>query len=147
MHFFIVGCINMKKSIKHFIPLNNILSIQLWLADPHLLPLKSLPARFRGLGIIITIVHFSSSFLYPTYISAPLVGCLLRKYSSCSLDIHQQMYQYKLDLQFSCRSNLSAQVDMLYDKLSPYLHQAFDAGSKQGALCWVTTLPIAEYTF
>ena len=36
---------------------------------------------------------------------------------------------------------------MLCDQLSPQLRRAFEAASERGALCWLTTLPIAEHGF
>ena len=109
--------------------------------------LLSLPARLGGLGVIIPTVHFSSSFLSSSRVAAPLVDHLLRKCTSCSLDVYQQMYQCKLDLRVSRRNDLSAQADLLCDKLSPQLQHAFEAASEQGASRWLTTLPIAEHGF
>ena len=76
--------------------------------------------------------------------AAPLVDHLLRKCTTCSLDVYQQMYQCKLDLWVSCRSDLSAQADLLCDQFSPHLCRAFEAASEQGAF---TMLPIAEHGF
>jgi len=87
---------------------------------------------------------FSSSFLSLNHVAAPLVDHLVRKCTNCSLDVYQQMYQCKLDLGISRRSDLSAQAGLLCNQLSPHLRRAYDAASEQGALCWLTTLPIAE---
>jgi len=57
------------------------------------------------------------------------------------------MYWCKLDLRVSRRSDLSAQAGLLCDWLSPYLRRAFDAASKRGASCWLTTLPIVKHGF
>jgi len=55
------------------------------------------------------------------------------------------MYQCKLDLRISRRSDLSAQAGLLCDQLSPHFCRAYDAASERGASCWLTTLPIAEH--
>ena len=89
---------------------------------------------FFGLQLFLSKVHPP----FPTSGSAP---------ESCLLDVYQQMYQCKLDLRVSRRSDLSAQVDLHYDQLSSHLHCAFEAASEQGASCWLTTLPIAEHGF
>ena len=68
-------------------------------------------------------------------------------HSTRSLDVYQRVYQYKLDLQVSHRSDLSAQADLLCDQLSPHLRCAFEAESEQGVLCWLTMLPIDEHGF
>ena len=81
--------------------------------------LLSLPARHGELGVIIPTVHFLSS-LSSNRVAAPLIDHLLRQCSSCSLDVYQQMYQCKRELRVSHRNDLSAQVDLLSDRLSPY---------------------------
>jgi len=96
--------------------------------------LLSLPARLVGLGAIIPSVHFSSSFLSSNRVAAPLVDHLLRKCTTCSLDVYQQMYQCKLNLRVSRHSDLSAQVDLLCDPLSPHLRRAFEAASERVVL-------------
>ena len=137
-----------------FHPLDDVLSLRFLIAmtdRPEFgsieRELLSLPARLGELGVIIPTVHFSSSFLSSSHVAAPLVDHLLRKCTSCSLDVYQQMYQYKLALRVSRRNDLSAQADLLCDKLSPQLRCAFEAASERGTLCWLTTLPIAEYGF
>jgi len=92
--------------------------------------LLSLPVRLGGLGVIVPSVHFSSSFLFLSRVTAPLVDHLLRKDTSCSLDVYQQMYRCKLDLRVSRCSDLSAQAGLLCDRLSPHLRHAFDAASE-----------------
>ena len=109
--------------------------------------LLSLPARFEGLGVIILSVHFSSLLLSLNRVAAPLVDHLLRMCTTCSLDVYQQIYQCKLDLWVSHRSDLSTQAGLLCDQLSPHLHCAFEAASERGASCWLNTLPIAEHGF
>ena len=46
------------------------------------------------------------------------------------------MYQCKLDSIVSRRNDLSAQVDLLCDQLSPQLRRAFEAASERGASCF-----------
>ena len=96
--------------------------------------LLSLPACLGGLGVFAPTVHFSSSFSSSSCIAAPLIDHLLRQCTSCSLDIHQQMFQCKHELRASCCSDLSTQASLLYDHLSPQLQRAFDAASEQGHL-------------
>ena len=103
--------------------------------------LLSLPAYLGGLSVIIPTVHFSSSFLSSSHVAAPLVDHLLRKCTSCSLDVYQQMYQCKLDLRVSCQNDLCAQADLLCDQLSPQLRRAFEAASERGTSCWLVGLP------
>jgi len=54
--------------------------------------LLSLPAHLGRLGVIIPSVHFSSTFLSSNRVAAPLVDYLLRKCTTCSLDVYQQMH-------------------------------------------------------
>jgi len=122
-----------------FYPLDDVLSLRFLPAMTSQLPfssieceLLSLPACLGGLGVIVPSVHFSSSFLSSSRVTAPLVDHLLRKDSSCSLDVYQQMYRCKLDLRVSRRSDLSAQAGLLCDQLSPHLRRTFDAASERG---------------
>ena len=74
--------------------------------------------------------------------------CLLSSQcSSCSLGVYQQMYQCKRELRVSHRNDLSAQVDLLSDCLSPRLKCVSDAASERGASNWLTTLPVAGHGF
>jgi len=137
-----------------FHPLDDVLNLRFLPAMTSQLPfssiereLLSLPACLGGMGVIVPSVHFSSSFLSSSLVTAPLVDHLLRKDTSCSLDVYQQMYQCRLDLRVSCHSDLSAQAGFLCDWLSPHLRHAFDAASERGTSWWLTTLPIVEHGF
>jgi len=66
---------------------------------------------------------------------------------SYSLDIYQQMYKCKLELRTSRHSALSAQENLLSERLSLHLCHAFDAASERGTSCCPATLPIAEHGF
>ena len=99
-----------------------------------------LPACLGGLGIISTFLLFLSS----SRVAALLVNHLLMKSTSCSLDQCLKA-NVQLDLWVSCCSDLSAQADLLSDQLSQQMHCVFEAASEQGALCWLSTLPIAEH--
>jgi len=117
-----------------FHPFDDVLILRFLLAMTSQLPfssiereLLSLPVCLGGLGVIVSSVHFSSSFLSLSRVTAPVVDHLLRRDTSCSLDVYQQMYRCKLDLRVSHCSDLSAQADLLCDRLSPrmplMLHQ------------------------
>ena len=54
------------------------------------------------------------------------------------------MYQCKSEFRVFHCNDLSAQVDLLSDRLSPHLKHVFDAAS---ASSWLTTLPIAGHGF
>ena len=137
-----------------FLPLDDILSLHFLPAvtgqsafGPVERELLSLPARHYGLGVIIPTDHFLSYFSFSNRVPAPLIDHLLRQCSSCSLDVYQQMYQYKHELRVSHRNDLSAQVDLLSDRLSPHLKRVLDAASERGASSLLTTLPIAGHGF
>ena len=84
---------------------------------------------------------------FPLLISPlPLCCALLVDYNvllivSMSINIHIS------GLRISFHSDLSIQVDLLSECLSPDLQCAFEAALEQGTSCWLNTLPIAEFCF
>ena len=57
------------------------------------------------------------------------------------------MYQSKHEAGASHRNDLITFTRSFSEHLSPFLRHSFEAASELGALCWLTTLPIAEHRF